>query len=190
MPDTNHPSGIRVPLGSDAFAPPADLSRFRDDVGPMLVYRATDEADRDARYGSLGIGQLVEATSKEAIWRKTATGWRTVWSWVDWTQVALLNSFTSPEGVFWKRVGDQVFWRGRIRMPDDYTSGYLSFCAVPADARPSTSTANHTFAAASNTPTGMSIVYVGSGAYAYQLQAYAALPTAAYIPVAMTYLAV
>lgn len=139
MPETTTYSGAPIPVGTDAHQVPADLKKYANHVDPMLVLKAADEAERNARFADVPTGTLVSGTDRRIIWRKEGTGWDTVWSYTPWTRVSLLNSFTAGQTIYWSRIGDIVYWRGALMLPpvSSYPGGeYKAWCDVPTEARP------------------------------------------------------
>lgn len=83
MPTTDH--GFHYPNPLDARAVPADVMALAQDVDEHATFRASDSADRDARFSGVKPGQLV-ATSQAPwlVWVKTDTSWLTVLGDTGW----------------------------------------------------------------------------------------------------------
>lgn len=78
-------SGIPYPSGAAAPAAAADMMAMALFLDDHTVLTATDEADRDARWGTMPAPVIVASKARPAIWLKvadtgTASDWRTVWS--------------------------------------------------------------------------------------------------------------
>lgn len=68
----------RLPYPSGGAAPyaAADLMALAKSLDPLVLLRATDEADRDAKYLGAAAGSIVVGTARDAVWQRTASGWR------------------------------------------------------------------------------------------------------------------
>ena len=88
MPDTNHYTGLPVPLPGEASSGPDDFSLFRAALGGHTVLYATTSANRDSLYASVPTGTLCVSTSSKTIWQKTDAGWDTVYSDTGWVSLA------------------------------------------------------------------------------------------------------
>lgn len=83
MPTTD--TGIPYPSGAAAPAAAADMMAMAEFLDGHTVLTATDEADRDARWGALPAPVLVASKVRPAVWLKisdtgTSADWRTIWS--------------------------------------------------------------------------------------------------------------
>lgn len=149
MPEYTTNAKIPVPLWEEGDNIPPDMKRSFEFIDPMLVLRASSEADRNTRYNGVPVGTLVTCTVDKTLWRKEASGWSTLWSSSGWSTVTLINGFqtvSTASAPAWRRIGDVVYWRGLIKLPSDYVgyesggspvSGWLDWCTCPADAVPS-----------------------------------------------------
>jgi hypothetical protein len=98
MPVSSPLNGIPVPTDSDADNVPASLDAIADVLDSRLVGRATDEADRNAVYGSAPAGTLVvSSTSPRMLWVKTGAG-STSWAALASYQTATSGIFTAASG--------------------------------------------------------------------------------------------
>lgn len=139
MPANLQYSQARVPIGSEANAVPADLARFGDDIDQLLVLKAVDEADRDARYSTVTTGTLVSGTGTPKLWRKSASGWATVWydsGWINQSLTADPSIMTMPVQLAYRRLGPEVWWRGAIQVQSSYTPNtFATALTMPGEAR-------------------------------------------------------
>ena len=125
MPQSD--SGIPYPSGSAAPAGAADMMAMAGFLDVHTVLHATDEADRDAKWGDFPAPVLVASKDRPAVWLKvgnagTSADWRTVWSDTGWVTTGFspttANFSTTSAKV--RAVGDTVFFRGEFVAAQDY----------------------------------------------------------------------
>lgn len=117
MPEYTKYANLRYPTGAEANNVPSDLAALAGGVDTHVVLYATDEADRDARFGDVAAGTIVSSTISDTIWKCTGPG---VWIVVGgddtgWQPVALRSGAawrTTFEGVA-RAVGGIVYFGGQ-----------------------------------------------------------------------------
>lgn len=72
MPDTNHFTGLPVPLDGEASNGPEDFAAFRAALAGHTVLYATTESNRNALYADAPVGTLCSSTTSRTVWIKTA----------------------------------------------------------------------------------------------------------------------
>jgi hypothetical protein len=90
MPDTNHFTGLPVPLDGEASNGPEDFAAFRDALAGHTVVFATTEANRDALYADAPVGTICSSTTTKTVWRKAAmpNTWDTIFHDSGWVSLA------------------------------------------------------------------------------------------------------
>lgn len=199
MPDSNHPSGIRVPYGPEANVVPQDFTRFREDLSNLISYPVASKTERNTKLGNMPAGTRAHSIDGRYQWIKTgtsATAWDTTYYKSGssgggnngWNVVPMLNNYSVGGGrtVAWKRREDTVYWRGMVAQPDDYTPGsYLAFCDVPAEAQPMAAQEDQLYPLSANQTTfgGRAVVNYNNG----QMRMLAGVQTSAWWSVSMVY---
>lgn len=106
-------TGIPYPAGSAAPAAAADIMLLAQYLDEHTVLYASDEADRDALWGTLPAPVVVVSKARPAIWLKvsdtnTSADWRTVWSdpgqqssgFAAGTNFSIVSSWARKVGIF------------------------------------------------------------------------------------------
>jgi len=90
MPDTNHFTGLPVPIDGEAADGPAAFAAFRAALGGHTVLSATTSSNRDSLYADAPIGSLCASTISNTAWLKTGTPnvWSVVYSDTGWLTFA------------------------------------------------------------------------------------------------------
>ncbi|WP_432137662.1 hypothetical protein [Streptomyces sp. bgisy154] len=88
MPTTTI-GGAPYPAGSDADNVPADLQALAEWASTRTVMRFADAAARDASITSPVAGMTAWLDTPGALTLRTATAWRTIWTDLAWTDIAL-----------------------------------------------------------------------------------------------------
>ncbi|MDG9701654.1 hypothetical protein [Streptomyces sp. DH37] len=136
---------LPVPDGGDAPAGSGQLAALAAAIDPRLLHHVTNEAERDTEFAGAPVSTAVVADNG-TLWIKTGVSpdvWTTVWepyeSWQNVTPAAGMTVSSPPAQ--YRRVGNQVYLRGRIAKTDESnivgTSG-AAICAVPTNLAPVT----------------------------------------------------
>lgn len=127
MPELTPLAAIPIPLWDEADQVPPDLKAAFIAAEQGLVLRAINQADRDARYSDVPEGTIVSGTDQDAIWRKNATGWQTIWSDTGVVSSGIVSSDANNSSMQSQRGrirGGQVSWAITMRYTGpDVTAG-------------------------------------------------------------------
>ncbi|WP_431784317.1 hypothetical protein [Streptomyces chumphonensis] len=134
---------IPVPGGADAPVGPGNLGAMAQAIDPHLIHHVVDQAERDEQYSDAPLHTAVSADDG-SLWIKTsatATTWAVIWEPDPaWRPVTLLSGYTGgayrPEA---RRIGNQVWLRGRIERTDESAvvpNNGIAIGSVPADCIP------------------------------------------------------
>jgi len=90
MPDTNHFTGLPVPIDGEASDGPAAFLNFRAALAGHTVLFATDTSNRDSLYADAPVGTLCASTASPTVWLKTAppNTWVPIYSDTGWVSLA------------------------------------------------------------------------------------------------------
>lgn len=133
-------AGLPVPAGSNAPDISAILATYTEALDPHLLQLVADEAERDVNLTDAPAGTVAVSTTDGSVWAKTAAGWVTWWEPVEaWRPISLNSGFsefiTTPQV---RRIGSQVFMRGRIQNEGTVTVPVgVAMGVVPTDCIPS-----------------------------------------------------
>jgi len=95
MPDSNHYSALPVPTYSETPDAPAAFSSFRESIGSRIVLDATNESDRNNKYGSTPYGTIVSSTTEYTIWKKVGP------ADADWIEIFKDTGWVSLKSAAW-----------------------------------------------------------------------------------------
>lgn len=128
MPSTQR-AGIPYPAATDAPTAAADMQAMAESLDPNVVLRATDAADRDAKYLSPVPGMLVTGDDG-TVWVADQLGdWHTVYEPLPpWVNLTFASGVTSGDGGARKTSDGHVTLRGLLSS----TGGGLEHATVLA----------------------------------------------------------
>ncbi|MFC8009164.1 hypothetical protein [Streptomyces cinereoruber] len=87
--------GAPYPAGSDSDNVPADLMELAVWASTRVVMRFADAAARDAALTAPEAGMVAWLATPGSLTIRTASAWRTIWSSLTWTDIALGSSYTA-----------------------------------------------------------------------------------------------
>lgn len=112
MPDTNHFTGLPVPLDGEASNGPLGFDAFRAALAGHTVLFAESSSQRDALYADAPVGSLCSSTTASTVWLKTAMPnvWAEVFSDTGWISLSAAAWGTDYEdnGSFYRRTNGSV----------------------------------------------------------------------------------
>ena len=108
MPEYTPLAKVPIPLRAEADDMAAILKAAFMAVDSKYVLRARNLADL-AQYDNVPAGTIVTGTEQDAIWRKTNTGWKTIWSDITATSgIATAGTDFKMDTQWARRVGNVV----------------------------------------------------------------------------------
>jgi hypothetical protein len=115
-------AGLPIPGGGDAPIGPGALADLGSAIDPHLLHHVANVGERDSTFATAPLHTAVTANDG-TLWLKTSAStntWATVWEPdPGWRPLPLATGFeadqTDPQV---KRIGNQVWLRGRIRRTD------------------------------------------------------------------------
>lgn len=102
---TSSTTGVPYPASADADDVPAVNQELAEYLNYRILNRATNAADRDARYADAEDGAIVASTTDGTIWVRSSGAWGTLWAPTVWTPCALLSTLTGRPKALLEFVG-------------------------------------------------------------------------------------
>ncbi|MFE6426732.1 hypothetical protein ACFVOB_14840 [Streptomyces rochei] len=136
---------LPVPSGSQSPTTPGDMAAFALRVDKFLAHPVDDEAERDARFADADPGTVTFSRVDGTMWGLVEGVNENTWVTIHeepepWRNLPLVSGFTAgEEAPKIRRVGKQVFIRGRVQRTDGgliTSSGDVKLAQVPNDCIP------------------------------------------------------